>query len=101
MARRCVDGGAGLDGCVPSPTLQLGKSDEWLARIQADSDRYHGLIGAVMTDALRRWFDLDPGAVAGTNGSRRNDTRIAERRPALPTRTPVIDPIVMRGERWT
>ncbi len=52
VASRCIDGGAGIDGCRRSELVEVNNADVWVAAIRLDADRYHGVSGAVMLDGL-------------------------------------------------
>lgn len=49
---RCIDGGAGVDGCPPRPWFeQLGRDPTWRLAVVADEGGSFGLRGAVACDA--------------------------------------------------
>jgi len=95
VPRRCIDGGAGIDGCHPSPSLEVGSSDVWLEAIRADRDHSHGLIAAVKLDALRPVFMRDDADDVVVIDRSDGEARSACRTLLAPV--PDLDVFTMRG----
>ncbi len=52
MARRCVDGGFGLDGCPRSPVAVFRDPTYWLEGIEKDAQVHHGFTASIVAESL-------------------------------------------------
>ena len=88
MAHRCIDGGAGIDGCRRSEIVEVSDASVWFATIEMDVDRYHGLLGAVMLDDLSSLLRSHDAASPTATKCWRHDDR----------RSPVGDPLALPSQ---
>jgi hypothetical protein len=59
MPHRCIDGGAGVDGCPRREFFEvLGRDQTWRLSVQSDAGRAFGLRDSIARDAFARGREI-------------------------------------------